>query len=364
MKKISLTLVLIFGLTLMAWAESDEALTEQAMQSVQQRTEEMSRQGVPKAKAEKMLTQMLLNRFREENIVRAERIVMQNVQDGLPVDPVMSKAMEGMAKRMADDKTLVAMEQVRNRQMFSHQLARKLSNDPKTVTAIADTAYDALTARMQEKDMTRITARLEGWARQKTRNESEIMALQTMETVRTMARLGARSPDVSETACQALRHNYTARQMSQIRTNFMAQAQKKDPEPLGKQYAGTIGKSGGVSSDSGRGTGYSGGGSGSSGSSGSSGGSGGSGSSGSSGSGLRWLRRLRLRQLRQLRWLRRLRRLRRLRWLRQLRRLRRLRQLRRFRRFRRFRRLGRLGRLRRWKIMKPEMGPQVRALLT
>ena len=298
MKKISMILVMLFSMTTAAWAETDDALTEQAMASVRQRTEEMSALGVPQAKAEKMLTLMLQNRFREENIVRAQRVVMQNAREGLPVNPVMSKAMEGMAKGVTDDRTVAAMEQVRSRQMFSYRIAGKLSTDPETVEALADTAYDALAARMREQDMERIAARLEVWTRQQTENMGEEMALQTLQTVRTMARLGAQSPDVSETVCQALRHGYTVRQMHQIRTNFTAQAQNTDPEPLARQYAAAIGKGGEVSNasqnekavsgggDSGGSGGGDSGGSGGGDSGGSGGGdSGGSGGGGSGGSG-------------------------------------------------------------------------------
>lgn len=103
---------------------------------------------------------MLRNRFQEDNVVRAQQIAMQNFKDCFSVDPVMSKVFEGMAKGMTDDKIIAAMEQVQYRQAFTFQIARKLSNDPQTVNIIAQTAYDALSARMQEKEMEQIAARL------------------------------------------------------------------------------------------------------------------------------------------------------------------------------------------------------------
>ncbi len=71
-------------------------------------------------------------------------------------------------------------------------------------------AFDrTLAAGMQAEDMDGIMAQLQVQTRQQTRNQAEALSLQTMQTARTMARMGIHSTDVSDTLCQALQNQYT-----------------------------------------------------------------------------------------------------------------------------------------------------------
>jgi hypothetical protein len=57
-----------------------------------------------------MLTQMVQNRYQKQNIIRAQQIVADTAKAGLPTEPVMSKAMEGMAKHASQNQVILAME--------------------------------------------------------------------------------------------------------------------------------------------------------------------------------------------------------------------------------------------------------------
>jgi hypothetical protein len=150
---------------------------------------------------------------------------------------------------------------------------------------------DSMAAGMKAEDIEPVMAQLQVRTRnrQQTRNKAEDneLTVQTMQTVRTMARLGVPPVDVSDTLCQALQNRYTYQEMKQLRHQIAKQAHQTSPQQIASRHAGAIGKggSGGNAggSGSGSGAGGSGGGSGGGGSGGGGSGGGGSGGGGSGG---------------------------------------------------------------------------------
>ena len=294
MKKISLIISILFCLTSLVFADESEGLSQQARESVEQQTREMSALGIPEAQAQKMLTQMVQNRFQKQNIVRAQQVVMAAAKAGLPTEPVMSKAMEGMAKQAKEQQVIAAMETVRSRYAHANRLAKSLSDDKKSVDTMTKAVADSLAAGMKTEDMEAVMAQLQvqTQSRQQTRNKAEDveLAIQTMQTTRTMARLGVHSSEVSDTLCQALQNRYTHQEMKQLRHQIAKQAHQASAQQIASRHAGSIGKGGntgqGNSSSGGSGSGGSGSGSGGGGSGSGGGGSGsGGGGSGSGGGG-------------------------------------------------------------------------------
>ena len=287
MKIIGLIMSVLFCLTSLVFADEPEGLSQQARESVEQQTREMSALGIPKAQAQKMLTLMNQNRFEKQNIVRAQQVVMNTAKAELPTEPVMSKAIEGMAKQAKEQEVIAAMETVRSRYAHANRLAKSLSDDKQSIDTMTKAAADSLAAGMKTEDMETVVAQLQVQTRtrQQTRNKTEDdkLAIQTMQTTRTMARLGVHSSEVSDTLCQALQNRYTHQEMKQMRHQIAKQSNQASARQTASRHAGSIGKGGnsGNSGSAGSGSGGSGSGSGGSGS-----GSGGSGSgSGGSGSG-------------------------------------------------------------------------------
>ncbi|MBR9984387.1 MAG: hypothetical protein KFF68_00615 [Desulfosarcina sp.] len=279
MKNICLIIAVLFCLTSLAFADESDGLSQQAMESVAQQTREMSALGISEAQAQKMLTRMVQHRFQKQNIVRAQQTVMAAAKAGLPTEPVMSKAMEGMAKQAKEQQVIAAMETVRSRYAHANRLAKSLSDDKKSVDTLTTAVADSLAAGMKTEDMEAVMAQLQVQARsrQQTRNKAEDveLAIQTMQTTRTMARLGVHSSDVSDTLCQALQNRYTHQEIKQLRHQIAKQANQASAKQIASRHAGSIGK-GGNSGNSGSGGSGSGGGG-----SGSGGGGSGSGSGGS-----------------------------------------------------------------------------------
>lgn len=233
------------------------------------------------------------HQFSAENIVRAKQEVMNCAKNELPTEPVMNKAMEGIAKNASEQQVITAMQAVHGRYAHAHQMAQTLSSDQTTVDNMTHAIAGSLAAGMKVQDMETVMLQLQNQQNTQTMNKSEEdkLAIQTMQTTRTMARLGIQSSQVSDTVCQALQNNYSHQEMAQLRHQMVNQIHQTPPQQIAHQHANAIGKGGtqGGSNAGGHGPGGSGPGDAAGGNGSGSGGSGaggsGSGGSGSGGSG-------------------------------------------------------------------------------
>jgi hypothetical protein len=262
MKTTRLCIIAIFVMSTWANAAQPDALTQQEQHNVRQRTQEMSGQGVSEEQAQKMLSLMLQNRYQEENIVRAQQTVVSAAHEDMPTEPVMNEAMEGIAKGVPEEQVIVAMEKVRNRYRHAYQLARSLSDDKKANRPLAEAIADSQAAGMTDQELDTIMTRLRLHTRQKKQNQADDLSLQTMQTVRTMMRLGANPTDTSDAVCQGLQYGYTARQMEQFRYRFTHEAQNTSGQQLAHQYARSVGQGSGSGGENSGGNGSGGNGSG------------------------------------------------------------------------------------------------------
>ena len=268
-------------------AEESIALSASVRAEIEAQAKEMSAVGVPAEPARHMLTAMHQHQFTHENIVQAQHEVMNSAKAELPTEPVMNKAMEGMAKNANQQQVIAAMQTVRSRYAQARQMANKIAQDDQTVDALTHAIADSMAAGMKAGDMDAIALQLETRNRSRVRNKSaeDQLAVQTMQTTRTMARLGTLSKEVADTMCQALQNDYTHRQMQELRHQMVNQLHQMPPQKIARQHAQAIGK-GGSQADGNQGGQGQGSGSGGVGSGNSGGGAGGSGAGGSgSGSG-------------------------------------------------------------------------------
>ncbi len=245
-----------------------------------------------------MIALMREHRFQERNIELARQTMRLATREGLPTGPLVDKAKEGIARQAGEEEIVAAMETVRHRYSYAHQVARALAPDGKVDGAVAEAIADCLAAGVKTEDMDRVADRLRVRARQLDREDCQKLCLQTMLAARSMARLGVSSDEIAITVTQALQHQNAFREMEQLRHNFAEEAEHNAANHLAHRHSGELGKGGAFSgrdatgnaatgNDSGGGnsggnSGNSGGSSGDGGSD-SSGGSGGSGSGGGSG---------------------------------------------------------------------------------
>ena len=229
----------------------------------------MTAVGVPAEPARHMLTMMHQHQFTDHTIVQAQNAVIDCAKAGLPTEPVMNKAAEGMAKQASEQQIIAAMQTVHSRYARANRMARTLSSSQHTVDTMTHAIADSMAAGMQARDMEAIMLQLENRNKAQTKNKDETdkLAIQTLQTTRTMARLGIHSSDVSDSMCRALQNNYTHQEMEQLRHQMASQIHQMPPQKIAHQHASAIGKGGspGVGHSDGQGPGDSGHGSGGSG---------------------------------------------------------------------------------------------------
>jgi len=316
MKKL---LIIILGICLcssLAFGdELDRKLSAIGNEQIRVHTRAMINAGIPIDDAIKMTRLMIQNNYKDQNILRAQKILIDTVEEGLPDRPVMNKAYEGIAKNVQEDRVVEAMEKTRTRYSVAYRHARSITQNPVRVNDIGKTIAESLTAGINNKDAYQIMETLQNSTRQMTGNNKEAFAEEIFLSLRDMARRSVLSRIATDVVSKALEHQYSVQEIKQMRHSFVSRSMNIDPTILAIQYGHDIdhgvrakdlndrqsGKAGsfrkvngrsGSGSFGGGSSGAGGGGSGGAGGSGSggaggggSGGAGGSGSSGAGGSG-------------------------------------------------------------------------------
>ncbi|MBN2428009.1 MAG: hypothetical protein JXK94_06715 [Deltaproteobacteria bacterium] len=230
-------MMLLLGASGVLADEVDEGLSSRASLELKNNTREMIRLGISKDDAIEMVQLMERSRFQNQEMIEAQNVVMEARGQGLPEGPVMSKAREGIAKQVGDKAVVQAMEQVRSRYAFAYAQASKMSLSRNQANRLGDIIAQGLAAGMTEKDMDAVRDQLQLRTRLMTRNQAEELALETCNTVRTMARVGVRSANAADLVSEALQNNYQAREMKTLRHSFMHRSSNENPDKLAAGYA-------------------------------------------------------------------------------------------------------------------------------
>lgn len=299
MKRIVMVLIigLFFGLPVLA-DQVDEGLpgSDDALKA---QTRAMIQAGVNMEDAIGMTRAMIQQQFTHQQMVRARQMVMTAAKNGFPAAPIASKAREGAAKQVRADHILAAMQRVAKRYAQAYAHANQLGLKGQTRTQAGSRMAEGMTAGLNQTDCDRITGQIQQRSRIMNRAHAQALAIETLTMARDLARRGVSSKSSADLVCQALKNNYQAKQMQQLRRQFQAQARQQDPQGLALQYTysfqhgqdpagqwGGGGRGSGSSSGSGNsGAGGNGGGSGSGGAGGGSGGGSGGSGGGSGGNG-------------------------------------------------------------------------------
>ncbi|MBN2178299.1 MAG: hypothetical protein JW743_02565 [Deltaproteobacteria bacterium] len=237
MKKIiAIVFILLFSATVVLADEVEDTLAGLANEPVMTATRQMIQKGIEKDDAIEMTKLMLQNQFSLQQTLQAQQMLMQAVQSGLPAEPLMNKAKEGMAKKIQSGSVLQAMEQVQSRYAFTYRKAEQLTEDPEEVSELGDLMADALTAGFQKGDIEPIMERLMTRTMERQKVDDEL-ATETCMTLRDMARLGVSSDAITDVVSEALSQNYTASEMEALRESFMYAAKKGEPEKTANSYA-------------------------------------------------------------------------------------------------------------------------------
>ncbi|MEA3470276.1 MAG: hypothetical protein U9R24_01000 [Thermodesulfobacteriota bacterium] len=238
MKKIiAIVFILLFSATVVLADEVEDNLAGLANEQVMMTTRSMIQNGIESDDAIRITQLMLQNQFSQQQTLQAQKMLMQALQSGLPAEPLMNKAHEGMAKKVESGSVLQAMENVRSRYAFAYKQAGQLTEDPEEIRSLGTLMADSLAAGVAMGDMELMRARLQERTQTMERKGEDDLAKETCMTLRNMARLGVSSEAITDVVSQALGQNYTAQEMEALRESFMYTARTGSPEDKAKAYA-------------------------------------------------------------------------------------------------------------------------------
>lgn len=235
-------LLIIFFLSLLGtcpgWGdEIGDTLKDMGNSQIRDNARKMVQAGIPRDEALNLTRSMLQNQFRATYIIGIQNMLMKTKNANLPVEPLMNKAFEGMAKNMPDQMVFQAMQKTHSRHSFAHQKAQAISSNATDRNRLGQEIDKCMRAGLEKTDVDQIMAQLQTRARHMSQNSAVELGLHSFSAARTMARLGVPSSKATDVINNALQNQYTARQMMQVRNNFKTQSKHTSPNQLANQYA-------------------------------------------------------------------------------------------------------------------------------
>jgi hypothetical protein len=226
---------------------------------LQAATKSLIQAGLEQDDAVLMTKTMIQARFNRRQIIEAQHIIGRTIKNNLPVEPVMNKAYEGMAKQVPAQSIVRAMKQVKSRYEHAYALAGQLSKQKDTVHQLGREMAAGLAAGMSRKDMDQLVQQLQHRERQMDPVASQKLASECLLTARDMARQGVSSATAAQVVNRAMEKGFGAREMRSMRSSFMHRGARGSAESLAKSYSKAIasGKNPGQGpGNSGRGHGF------------------------------------------------------------------------------------------------------------
>jgi hypothetical protein len=274
------------------FADTVEQNLVQMPSPIKDRTRAMIQKGIPGEDAIQLIQAMNANRFQEEQILKAQAIVLEAQGRGLPTKPVINKAFEGMAKQVALNGLLQAMEAVSSRYAFAFDHAGPSTNTEQA-GRLGTMLAESLAAGLKEQDASQIMSQLQEQSSKMNRDQMDELSAACLAMARDMSRLGVDSTLSSQVISSALSNGLNAANIASMHQSMVSQSQTHSAQAVaqglaqgmqhGQSVQGLGSTTGGQSGPGGHGgSGGSGGGAGGGG-----GGAGGSGGGGGGGGGSR-----------------------------------------------------------------------------
>ena len=267
--------------------EIEDSLPPNSPEAVKASARQAIQNGLEQENVVKLTLAMLQNKFNEQQIQLAHAMMIEAQNSGMPVQPLMNKAFEGMAKNVSPPLIVGAMKTVQSRNTFAYQHAARFSKNKSHRANLGRALSAALAAGFSKEDADKVTKMLQQRAESMKSDQVYSLALECFKTSRDVSRLGVSSPNVTNMVVGALNKGFNHQDMHAMRNAFMTEARGSQPQELARSYSAAMQEGKGFQGGEGGGEGSGGSGHDASGPGGSGGGSGdsgpGSGGMGSSG---------------------------------------------------------------------------------
>jgi len=232
--------MLLLAATIAGADEVDQALSDIAPPGVLQSTRELIESGIEPERAVTMTRAMVQNQFEARQIVKSHEVLLEAQKQGLPPGPIINKAFEGMSKNVQASLIVSAMETVRARYGFAFQQAVEMAGRRSQVNQLGHVIAEGLTAGLSPKSVESITDGLKERSRNMESDQRDALVLETFKMARELARLDVSPSQTAALARQALQHQFSAKQMQNMRTAFRNDSRTTTPESLAADYGRSI----------------------------------------------------------------------------------------------------------------------------
>ena len=183
---------------------------------------------------------MLQHDFDPQQIQTAHAILVEAKISHLPVGQLKNKAFEGMAKNVEPSLILQALEVVHSRNAFAFQCAARLSKDSEQTALLGQALSSSLAAGLEKSDAEKISRMIEQRAASMTFVQSFSLALESFNTLRDVSRFGVSSEAAAAMVASALSKGFSGQDMIAMRSAFMGDTGRSNPQELAHSYAAAI----------------------------------------------------------------------------------------------------------------------------
>jgi hypothetical protein len=211
-----------------------------ASQEVMSSTRQLIQSGINRTSALDLTRAMLQNSFNNRQILKAHTVLMSAHQQGVPLESIISKAIEGMSKHVQAGRIVNAMEKVKTRYAFALQQSQKLSGQKNQMNQMGHIIASGMSAGMNKGGVEKIVRALQSRSRAMKTDQKITLAMETFKTARDMARLGVSSSQTVSVVSSALQHQFNAVQMQNMRTSFINDSRTTAVKRLAKSYTMNI----------------------------------------------------------------------------------------------------------------------------
>jgi len=220
--------------------EIDDSLPPDTPQAVTASVRRAIQNGLEQDGVIKLTRAMLQHNFDGQQIQLAHALMMEAQNNSMPVQPLMNKAFEGMAKGVDPSLIVGAMEKVQSRNSKAYRNAAQLSGNKSRAANLGRELSAAMAAGFEQQDAVRISQMIRRRAQTMQSDEAYNLALECFKTARDVSRLGVSSQAVSNMLAGALNKGFNHQNMRTMRYAFMNQAPQSDPQKLAHRFAESI----------------------------------------------------------------------------------------------------------------------------
>lgn len=203
-------------------------------------TKTMAENGASGDEIQRMVRMLDEKKFTIVSIESIGNTVSETAKAGIPIEPVIHKAYEGMAKNVPAESLVKALEKTRRRYAFAFQRARTFTRSKDDLKQLGVVLADCMAASVVEKDVDQITEQLRIRIKEIEENNGKNLAEQSFLLGRSMARMGVPSEKVRDVVCIALIKQYTPKDMMELQKQFSRKARTGSAAKLADEYSTAI----------------------------------------------------------------------------------------------------------------------------